>query len=193
MSIQLWQNIIVVCKILVANQICKSSSSGGATTIAPSSWTNSSLAAIFEKKYTKAITTFWPYRIASTTTEDRKSGGFPSWAAAVVGVLSGLLIVGLLVGFWCYRRRRNQPLSASVQETKSADNTEDTKTMHQISPTSPEPGPPSQSTGMETVQYSTISAATPVTVESGGDAVYEMQGMSQKLVLSPLSTLTTEN
>lgn len=173
---------------MIANQICKSSSSGGATTTAPSSWTNSSLAAIFEKKYT-----YWPYRIASTTTEDKKSGGFPSWAAAVIGVLSGLLIVGLLVGFWFHLRRRNQPLSASVQETKSADNTEDTKTMHQISPTSPEPGPSSQSTGMETVQYSTISAATPVTVESGGDAIYEMQGMSQKLILSPLSTLATEN
>ena len=155
-----------------------SSSSGGATTTAPSSWTNSSLAGIFDKKYTKNIASYWPYDNLSGSTDTAKSSRFPTWAAAVIGVLCGLLVVALLVGYWYHHGRRNKHELPLVEEAKSVDTPGGTNLIYEGNPTSPGPGPASEATGVETVPDSMISSATPVTVESGGDAVYEMHGMS---------------
>lgn len=176
------------CDMIIADQFYTSSSSGGATITAPPSWINSSLAVIFEKEYTKTITNYWPYNSTSTVPVVKKSGKLPTWAAAVIGVLCGLLVVVLFVGFWIYRRRKNRTQSAPVEEAKSA-GTEERNLMDERGAMSPGPGPPSQSTGVETVPNSMISAATPITVESGGDAVYEMQGMLPKLFFPPSSLL----
>lgn len=79
--------------------------------------------------------------------------------------------------------------------------------MYGSGPASPGPGPVSSSTGMETAETvrtahttetqpsttqastlpdSHVSPATPGTVESGGDAVYEMHGMSMTFFLQSL-------
>jgi hypothetical protein len=99
----------------------------------------------------------------------------------VIGVLCGLLVVALLVGPWYYHRRRNQRQTLPAEAAKVVDSMNDTGLTYDGGPTSPRSGPVSESTGMETVQDSmtAISSATPVTVELGGGAVYEMYGMSE--------------
>ncbi|KAJ6086056.1 hypothetical protein N7486_010337 [Penicillium sp. IBT 16267x] len=160
-------------------------SSGGATTTAPSSWTNSSLEAIFNAKYTKTISTYWPYNTtstdSSTTTHPKK---FPTWAAAVIGVLCGLLVIGLIILAWfCLRRRQRRQLEKDevIHET---DGRERLTSMYGGGPTSPIAGPRSASTGLETsvgagtIQESIDTSASPGTVESGGGAVHEMHDSS---------------
>ena len=99
-----------------------SSAGGGATTTQPSSWSNSSLSGLFGAKYTKAVTTYYPYAsIAASSTGGANptrlstsaptllahSGGIPGWAGAIIGVVLGLLLITiLLVCFMLYRRRK---------------------------------------------------------------------------------------
>lgn len=170
-----------------------SSSSGGANTTSPSSWTNSSLAAIFAKKYPKTITDYWPYNSTNTTSSDTSSptsSGLPKWAGAVIGVLVGLFAIGLLLfGWWFWRRRQRKrrdsvpPAFGKTSSPREADGTEVRQLMYGSGPTSPMPGPQSTSTGMETgthqssAQDSVLTSVSPRTVESGGGTVYEMHGM----------------
>lgn len=169
-------------------QFC--SSSGSATTTAPSSWTNSSLEGIFNTKYTKTISTYWPYNTtstdssttstnSSTTTHHKK---FPTWAAAVIGVLCGLLVIGLILLAWfCLRRRQRRQLEKQ-EDIHETDGREHLTSMYGGGPTSPIAGPRSASTGQETsvgvgtIQDSLDTSASPGTVESGGGAVHEMHG-----------------
>ncbi|KAJ6016977.1 hypothetical protein N7451_000356 [Penicillium sp. IBT 35674x] len=160
-------------------------SSGGATTTAPSSWTNSSLEGILNTKYTKTISTYWPYNTtstdSSTTTHHKK---FPTWAAAVIGVLCGLLVIGLILLAWfCLRRRQKRQLERQ-EEVHETDGRERLTSMYGGGPTSPIAGPRSVSTGQETsvgvgtIQESIDTSASPGTVESGGGAVHEMHDSS---------------
>ncbi|KAJ5157735.1 uncharacterized protein N7482_008835 [Penicillium canariense] len=186
------------------------SATGGATTTAPSSWTNNSLAGIFDKKYSKTLTTYWPYNSAnsssssSTATSDHKGSGFPKWAAAVIGVLCGILVVALLVGAWWFWRRRRRQHRDSLQPTfvksdgaTEADSTEVRHLMYGGGPTSPVPGPRSTSTGMETgandssVHDSVLTSVSPRTVESGGDAVYEMHDSSPIELATPYNVASS--
>ncbi|KAJ5097516.1 hypothetical protein N7456_008237 [Penicillium angulare] len=169
-------------------------SSGGATTTSPSSsWTNSSLAKVFDTKYAKTINTYWPY---NTTSSDNDSGShhhksFPKWAAAVIGVLLGLLVVILaVVGLWFFLRRRQRRYLENEKEREpgpsEADGTERLTTMYGGGPVSPVPGPQSTSTGQETstgaqtthTHDSIATSASPATVESGGGIVHEMHDSS---------------
>lgn len=175
----------------MANGLC--SSSGGATTTAPSAWTNSSLAGIFDKKYIKNIATYWPYDSSSGSMDTTKSSRFPIWAAAVIGVLCGLLVVGLLVGYWYHSGHLNKHKPALVEEAKAIDTSGGANLICEGDPTSPGPGPASEATGVETVPDSLISSATPVTVESGGGAVYEMHGMSLITLTKPSFAYTIES
>ncbi|KAJ5677548.1 uncharacterized protein N7477_003181 [Penicillium maclennaniae] len=97
----------------------------------------------------------------SITTENKQGSKIPSWAAAIIA-----------------------PQPAPAEEPKPTD-TEDHKLTDERGAISPRPGPPSHSTGVETTQNSSISAATPVTVESGGDAIYEIQDSSPVELPSP--------
>lgn len=158
------------------------SSSGGATTTGPSSWTNSSLEAIFNAKYTKTISTYWPYNTDSSTPTNHKK--FPTWAAAVIGVLCGLLVIGLIILAWfCLRRRQRRQLEKD-EVAHETDGREHLTSMYGGGPTSPIAGPRSASTGLETsvgvgtIQESIDTSASPGTVESGGGAVHELHGMS---------------
>ncbi|KAJ6123741.1 hypothetical protein N7471_011058 [Penicillium samsonianum] len=177
-------------------------SDGGATTIAPSSWTNSSLGGIFGKKYGRTVETYWPYNSTSSgdstsASADHSGGsGFPSWAGGVIGAVLGLLIIAFLAGLFFYRRRHRQRESA---EAEAEPKNRPPEWMYASGPASPGPGPVSSSTGMETAETvrttqttatqpstapastvpdSLVSPATPGTVESGGDAVYEMHDSS---------------
>jgi cytoskeletal protein RodZ len=118
----------------------------------------------------------------------------PHWAAAVIGVLVGLFGVGLLLAaIWFYRRRRRQRQTkeakeaAAVKAEKDTENPESPQFMYGSGPTAPGPGPLSDSTGVtattteannSTVQDSLSTSIYPHTVESGGDEVYEMHGIS---------------
>ena len=167
------------------------SSSGAATTTAPSSWTNSSLEGILNTKYTKTISSYWPYNTTSTdssTTIHHKK--FPTWAAAVIGVLCGLLVIGLIILAWfCLRRRQKRQLEKEEEEIHETDGRERLTTMYGGGPTAPIAGPRSASTGQETsvgvgtIQESIDTSASPGTVESGGGAVHEMHGMSHIHIL----------
>ena len=170
-----------------------SSSSGGATTTAPSSWTNSSLAGVFAKKYTKTITNYWPYNSTNSTSTDTSSptsSGLPKWAEAIIGVLVGLFAIALILfGWWFWRRRQRKrrdsvpPTFAKSSGPREADSTEVRQLMYGGGPTSPMSGTQSTSTGMETgthqssAQDSVLTSVSPHTVESGGGTVYEMHGM----------------
>lgn len=166
------------------------STSGGATTTAPSSWGNKSLESIFQTKYSKPITTYWPYGTSKGTTPQTKDHGLPTWAAAVIGVLCGLFGVGvILAAIWFYLRRRrgHGPLSSKPDNTHAIDNNEERKIMYASGPASPGPGPVSNSTGIETrtndsmMQDSINTSISPRTVESGGGAVYEMHGKKESI------------
>ncbi|KAJ5929293.1 hypothetical protein N7454_007141 [Penicillium verhagenii] len=161
-------------------------SSGGATVTSPSSWTNSSLEGIFSTKYTKTISTYWPYNTTSSDTTTTHHKKFPTWAAAVIGVLCGLLVIGLIIvalWFWLRRRQRRQAAKDDpvIHET---DGRQRLTSMYGGGPTSPMQGPTSISTGQETsigigtIQESIDTSASPGTVESGGGAVHEMQDSS---------------
>lgn len=140
------------------------SSDGGATTTAPTSWTNSSLAGIFDKKYAKTVETYWPYSASGTPENSGGAGGggFPSWAGAIIGVVLGLLIIAFLVGFWFYRRRRNRRQSKEIEDEKAKEdeNRDPPEWMYGGGPSSPGPGPTSTSTGVETTETSRTQPST---------------------------------
>ncbi|OQE91861.1 hypothetical protein PENNAL_c0008G05576 [Penicillium nalgiovense] len=179
-------------------------SDGGATTTTPSSWTNSSLEGIFDKKYGKKVETYWPYNSnsSSASTQDHSGGsGFPNWAGGVIGAVLGLLVIAIIAGLFFYRRRHRQRESAEAEaEAAEAEpKNRPAEWMYASGPASPGPGPVSSSTGIETAETvrttqtsatqpsitqastvpdSLVSPATPGTVESGGDALYEMHDSS---------------
>lgn len=93
--------------------------SGGATKTAPSRWDTSALAGVFQTAYaTSKITTYYPYREATTTgsttnptytpnTTGSSHNGVPKYLAPLLGVILGLVFVSsLVVGFLLWRRRR---------------------------------------------------------------------------------------
>ncbi|CAI7563872.1 unnamed protein product [Penicillium glandicola] len=191
-------------------------SDGGASTTAPVSWTNSSLAAVFDKKYGKTIGTYWPYNSttnSSTSASQNNSGGsgFPGWAGGVIGAILGLLIIAILAGLWFYRQRQRQRKSGEAESMatgrESKNPAPDPEWMYASGPASPGPGPVSTSTGRETEQTtgtqpsteqpsitqastvpdSIVSPATPGTVESGGGAVYEMHDSSPVELPTPFN------
>ncbi|KAJ5373471.1 hypothetical protein N7517_005477 [Penicillium concentricum] len=136
-------------------------SDGGATSTAPSSWTNSSLAAAFGKKYGKTVETYWPYNITSNNTsasgsaEDHNGrSGFPSWAGGVIGAVLGLLTIAVLVGLFFLRRRHRQRKAAEAESeaTEAKSRNSHPEWMYSSGPVSPGPGPVSESTGRETTE-----------------------------------------
>ncbi|KAI2785974.1 hypothetical protein POX_h09739 [Penicillium oxalicum] len=178
------------------------SSTGGANKTAPETWTNSSLAAIFARKYPKTIKNYWPYESANGTqaeTSKQSEHHFPKWAAAVLGALLGLFLIGsVALGLWLWRRyqRKTQdslPESFGKRDgPREADSTEVSHLMYGAGPTSPRPGPQSASTGQETritepssIQGSFLTSISPRTVESGGGIVHELQDSSPVELATP--------
>ncbi|CAG8097522.1 unnamed protein product [Penicillium olsonii] len=175
-------------------------SDGGATTTAPSSWTNSSLAGVFEKKYTKKMDSYWPYNNTTTTSteEDNGGGGFPGWAGAIIGVVLGLLIIAFIIGFWLYRRRRNQRLARETEKGKEKedDSKPSPEFMYGGGPTSPGPGPVSTSTGVETTETSRTQPSTvQPSVAMGSVAPSSVTAPStvQDSIVSPITPGTVES
>ncbi|KAI9795058.1 MAG: hypothetical protein M1816_000080 [Peltula sp. TS41687] len=98
---------------------------GGATLVAPSTWGDNALRALFATKYTKTVTNYYPY--ASVTSSNTppgvstvrpnppsQSSGTPSWLAPVLGVVLGLIGVCAILGgvfLWYTRKRRRSGAS----------------------------------------------------------------------------------
>ncbi|PKX88951.1 uncharacterized protein P174DRAFT_471381 [Aspergillus novofumigatus IBT 16806] len=165
-------------------------SRGGATKVSPTSWTNSSLADLFKTKYTKTISTWYPYN--STTSGSPtiapvadKGSSFPRWAGAIIGVILGLLLITAAAIFWCLRRRRKLHESRSTSEQSARSWI--LRWIHTGGLTTgvPKSGDTTASTGHSAfANNSNITPATavsPRSVEAGGDPVYEMLGHTTTL------------
>jgi hypothetical protein len=139
------------------------------------------------------MTTFYPYASSSAEGGDATSGGgLPHWASAVIGVLVGLFGVALiLAGIWFYLRRRRRAqareaeASSAAKAERDADTSQSAQFMYGSGPTAPVPGPMSKSTAEATTETNTSTvpdslstSLSPRTVESGGDELYEMHGIS---------------
>ncbi|KAI9740527.1 MAG: hypothetical protein M1834_005108 [Cirrosporium novae-zelandiae] len=86
-------------------------SNGGATVVAPSSWANDSLSSLFKSKYTKTITTWYPYNSSTSSPTPtlsilRTSSTLPEWVPPVLGVVVGLVIISIILLCSFYYRRR---------------------------------------------------------------------------------------
>ncbi|KAJ6169578.1 hypothetical protein N7497_002421 [Penicillium chrysogenum] len=154
---------------------------------------------------------------SSASAQDRSGGsGFPNWAGGVIGAVLGLLVIAIIAGLFFYRRRHHQRESAEAEaEAAEAEpKNRPAEWMYASGPASPGPGPVSSSTGMETAETvrttqtsatqpsitqpsitqastvpdSLVSPATPGTVESGGDALYEMHDSSPVELPTPFNT-----
>ncbi|KAJ5337987.1 Galactose oxidase/kelch beta-propeller [Penicillium brevicompactum] len=173
-------------------------SDGGATTTAPSSWTNSSLAGVFDKKYSKTVETYWPYSASAVPENDGGGGGFPGWAGAIIGVVLGLLIIAFLVGFWLYRRRRNQRQAkeAENEKVKEDENKDPPAWMYGGGPSSPGPGPTSTSTGVETTETSRTQPSTvqhSIAHASVAQSALTEPSSIQDSIVSPITPGTVES
>lgn len=94
------------------------SGQGNATKTAPSAWNDQALSTVFKSKYTRPITTFYPYKLLNSTSTSTSSpstvpiliqdhGGLPAWAGAVIGVVLALILITAGVAFWFFYRRRH--------------------------------------------------------------------------------------
>jgi Kelch motif len=92
---------------------------GGSTLSA--NWSDPTLGALFEKKYPKPLTAYYPYSSAQPmTTPSPPSTPGPKphpWLAPVIGVVTGLTITIFSVLCCCRRRRRANRASAEYEAT----------------------------------------------------------------------------
>ncbi|KAJ5502111.1 Galactose oxidase/kelch beta-propeller [Penicillium fimorum] len=176
-------------------------SDGGATATGPSSWTNSSLEAVFGKKYSKAIKTYWPYNSTSNDTstsgsaEDHHGGsGFPSWAGGVIGAVLGVLIIAVLVGlFFLRRRHRKRKATEAESEAMEAKNRNSRpEWMYASGPASSGPGPVSESTGMETTETGQTMQTSPTQRSATQPSMTQASTVPDSLI-SPATPGTVES
>ncbi|KAI1386167.1 uncharacterized protein F4822DRAFT_307178 [Hypoxylon trugodes] len=106
--------------------------SGGATvtTPSPSGWATQALGSVFATHYpTEKIATYYPYSSMGPSNSTRGSDdgsrgkGTPSWLAAVLGVVLGLVFVtAVVVAIILYRRRRLLKKNGSEHSTNDNSN-----------------------------------------------------------------------
>lgn len=168
------------------------SGTGGATTTAPKSWADSSLATIFNTSYnTTKITKWYPYPSASPTNTNPRvsattsaaasssgSSGLPSWVAPVLGVVLGLVFLSAILVIWLlwHRRRIFRSQSESLAGTSEINRN---RVMSWVRGAEKTPTVTSDETPGS--QYEEIeSPKDPETgmVEAAGNQVHEMPGKS---------------
>lgn len=77
---------------------------------------------MFKSTYTKTVETWYPYQPASTDhpeispVPEKRSGGFPGWAGAIIGVVLGVALIAGALLFWCLRKRRRHRASQPKSE-----------------------------------------------------------------------------
>ncbi|PLB46355.1 hypothetical protein P170DRAFT_438177 [Aspergillus steynii IBT 23096] len=171
-------------------------SKGSAKTTSPKSWTNSSLEGVFLSKYTKTITSWYPYNRTDNSTPrptvsvvPDKKNGFPGWAGAIIGVVLGLLLIAGAIAFWCFRRRRRAKGSQQTSE-ESGKRSHIMRWMYTGSQGMEEGAKTNDTTTASvsyrtyqandsTVEQSVTAAATsPRTIEAGSDPIFEMHDNS---------------
>jgi hypothetical protein len=170
----------------------------------PSSWTNTSLEAVFTRTYTSPIATYYPYNATNITTTtiptpDSGGGGFPSWAGAVIGVVVGVLLLVGAFAFWFLRRRRKRGGSGGRRHSEASRGSRVMQWVHAgaFSPPNAKDADGEETTTVsggftndETVAPSVTTAGATgatgmtVTAEAGSEPVYEMQGMYHPSLLS---------
>ncbi|KAI9732982.1 MAG: hypothetical protein M1834_003524 [Cirrosporium novae-zelandiae] len=172
---------------------------GSATTDAPSTWGDSSLSTLFGEKYTKTITTWYPYSTVNssasaspTVTIVHNSGGLPKWVAPVLGVILGLIFVTTLVVLiliWRRRRHRHRQSDTSVT-TPSGRRSRILSWIHGTSQHPPKDDTTVTSTdiGDETAGTPAVEVLDPIP-EAGGGQIHELQGISSNTYLTYLYML----
>ncbi|KAL3488190.1 hypothetical protein BJX62DRAFT_253496 [Aspergillus germanicus] len=177
----------------------------------PSSWTNTSLEAVFSRTYTSPIATYYPYNATNitTTTIPTPDGGsgFPSWAGAVIGVVVGVLLLVGAFAFWFLRRRRKRGGAGGRRHSEASRGSRVMQWVHAgaFSPPNAKDADGEETTTVsggftndETVTPSITTAGatgatgTTVTAEAGSEPVYEMQGTSRGYAVE-LPTAYNEN
>ncbi|KAL2787655.1 hypothetical protein BJX66DRAFT_340967 [Aspergillus keveii] len=162
----------------------------------PSSWTNTSLEAVFTRTYTSPIATYYPYNATNITTTtiptpDSGGGSFPSWAGAVIGIVVGVLLLVGAFAFWFLRRRRKLAGAGGRRHSEASRGSRVMQWVHAgaFSPPNAKDADGEETTTVsggftndETVAPSVTTAGatgTTATAEAGSEPVYEMQGTSQ--------------
>jgi hypothetical protein len=160
----------------------------------PSSWTNTSLEAVFTRTYTSPIATYYPYNATNITTTtiptpDSGGGSFPSWAGAVIGVVVGVLLLVGAFAFWFLRRRRKLAGAGGRRHSEASRGSRVMQWVHAgaFSPPNAKDADGEETTTVsggftndETVAPSVTTAGatgTTATAEAGSEPVYEMQGI----------------
>jgi hypothetical protein len=98
---------------------------GGATALSPSSWADNDLKNLFETKYTKPVSIWYPYPAQNTSISPpakptpAPSGGLPKWVGPVIGVILGLIFITGVVFCWLLWRRRQEKPSARSETGNS--------------------------------------------------------------------------
>jgi hypothetical protein len=161
------------------------SANGNATMTAPSSWNDDTLAAIFQSKYPKTITTYYPYSLSSSSSRT----GMPSWAGVVIGVLIAVLVIGILLASW-FLRRRCRPHGGHEQGSDSSHGKHRKWMVWTKLPASdPSVSPSSQhvverptTTDLDGTTSATSAGLTPSPIagrhESGGEPIHELERRS---------------
>ncbi|KAI9733699.1 MAG: hypothetical protein M1834_003302 [Cirrosporium novae-zelandiae] len=165
----------------VVTNIIGGNANGSATTKAPlTSWDDSSLSALFETKYTKTMTTWYPYTATSSSSASPtisivyNTNGLPKWVAPVIGAVLGIIFVTtliILVLLW-RRRLRHRQSDTSTHAPEGPRN----RILTWISGTSPLPKE-------DATLASTEGGEEQEVLESGGRQIHEMQALSLPLEL----------
>jgi len=187
--------------------------SGGADMLAPSTWSNASMAALFATRYdTTEIKAWYPYTPHpitmpnATGTTDTVSApstsSVPSWLAPVLGTVLGLVFLSaLVVAFLLWRRRsllRSNRASGSAVTSeinrnrimswvKGADLKSPTVTSASPSRFGDDPDALSPGAGGAASSDGDIGAGPPA-VEAAGEMVHELADTSQIQELSDTGT-----
>lgn len=166
------------------------SADGGATKTEPETWINSTLADVFEKKYSKTIETHYPYETSATPTTTAASGGggggFPRWAGAVIGVVLGVLLIAGVLAFFFIRRRRKRGARRQSEVSGITSRVANWVNAGAFGPASKDPENSTIvsgdiTSGSTAVGHESLLNAPPMaqaTQEVAGDPVYEMHGTS---------------
>jgi hypothetical protein len=181
----------------------------GGATVLPKTWSNESLATLFQTKYDyNKLTNFYPYATVNVTNNTRpdaepttatsSGSGLPSWVAPVLGVVLGLVALSaVVVCILLIRRRKFLKHQESVTGTSEANRY---RIMNWVRGADPKTGTvtsdetPSSPFADDMESNSGYMGHHPPVIisEAGGNQVHEMAGMLSLNLMSRLWTPYTD-
>lgn len=183
--------------------------SGGAKMLAPSAWSNASIAALFATRYdTTKIKTWYPYTPHPITTPNATgttdavpappTSSVPSWLAPVLGTVLGLVFLSaLVIAFLLWRRRRllrsNRASGSATSEINRNRIMSWVKGADLKSPTVTSSSPSRFGDDSDALSPGAASSegdigAGPLAVEAAGEMVHELADTSRVQELSATGT-----